>query len=200
VALPSTPGTNLAEPAGISPSKRRYLADTQDVEVVKKIKQNEVELRDRNTVLRGTKANNFSAIRTAYTEKLKKLRDIKPGAPIPSVAPSSDPKAAIKKSRTFIMRVGSFVSKYVSFRNDVPHYHDLLITHCPHHDAQCQTVPCRIHLRTLSRSPRSRSCRRKHTSGRPNSNIPQTHAHRPIRSGNRDASKVFHNRFRRGSR
>jgi parafibromin len=57
VALPSTPGTNLAEPAGISPSKRRYLADTQDVEVVKKIKQNEVELRDRNTVLRGTKAN-----------------------------------------------------------------------------------------------------------------------------------------------
>jgi len=107
---------------------------------------------------------NFSAIRTAYTEKLKKLRDIKPGAPIPSVAPSSghfmltfcvalhtdsvatDPKAAIKKSRTFIMRVGSFVSKYVSFRNDVPHYHDLLITHCPHHDAQCQTVPCRIHV------------------------------------------------------
>lgn len=33
------------------------MADSQDVEVVKKIKQNEVELRDRNTVLRGTKPN-----------------------------------------------------------------------------------------------------------------------------------------------
>jgi len=55
-ALPSTPGAGLAEPT-ISPSKRRYIADNQDVEVVKKIKQNEVELRDRNTVLRGTKAN-----------------------------------------------------------------------------------------------------------------------------------------------
>ena len=40
-----------------TPLKRRYVADVHDVEVVKKIKQNEVELRDRNTVLRGTKAN-----------------------------------------------------------------------------------------------------------------------------------------------
>lgn len=104
--LPSTSGAGLAETT-ISPSKRRYVSDAQDVEVVKKIKQNEVELRDRNTVLRGTKANvstpecdnhlsqligyiqNFSAIRTAYTEKLKKLRDNKPGAPVPSVASSS---------------------------------------------------------------------------------------------------------------
>jgi hypothetical protein len=55
-ALQSTPRTGLAE-ATTSPSKRRYLADAEDVEVVKKIKQNEVELRDRNTVLRGTKTN-----------------------------------------------------------------------------------------------------------------------------------------------
>lgn len=40
-----------------SPSKRRYVPDQQDVEVVKRIKQNEVELKDRNTVLRGTKPN-----------------------------------------------------------------------------------------------------------------------------------------------
>jgi parafibromin len=33
------------------------VVDSYDVEVVKKIKQNEVELRDRNTVLPGTKAN-----------------------------------------------------------------------------------------------------------------------------------------------
>ena len=54
--LPSTPGVNLAEPS-TSPSKRRYISDPQDIEVVKKIKQNEIELRDRNTVLQGTKAN-----------------------------------------------------------------------------------------------------------------------------------------------
>lgn len=46
----------VAEPTA-SPSKRRYVADSQDVEVVKKIKQNEIELRDRNTVLRGIKSN-----------------------------------------------------------------------------------------------------------------------------------------------
>lgn len=40
-----------------SPAKRRYVADPQDSEVVKKIKQSEVELRDRNTVLRGIKPN-----------------------------------------------------------------------------------------------------------------------------------------------
>ena len=37
--------------------KRHYVADSHVVEVMKKIKHNEVELRDRNTVLRGTKAN-----------------------------------------------------------------------------------------------------------------------------------------------
>ncbi|OAX39460.1 RNA polymerase II-associated protein [Rhizopogon vinicolor AM-OR11-026] len=68
-----------------SPSKRRYVPDQQDVEVVKRIKQNEVELQDRNTVLRGTKPNNFSALRATYSEKLKKLKESKPGAgPVPA--------------------------------------------------------------------------------------------------------------------
>ncbi len=40
-----------------SPSKRRYVADMQDAEMVKRIRQSEVELRDRNTVLRGIKPN-----------------------------------------------------------------------------------------------------------------------------------------------
>jgi parafibromin len=91
-----------------SPSKRRYVTDTQDVEIVKKIKQNEVELRDRNTVLRGVKPNvgppfpsyiceklkdrcmqNFSAIRNIYSEKLKKLKEAsKPGAAPPTVTPA----------------------------------------------------------------------------------------------------------------
>lgn len=52
----------------VSPTKRRYVADTHDIEVVKKIKHNEIELHDRNTVLRGTKANvSFnSAFRVAF--------------------------------------------------------------------------------------------------------------------------------------
>jgi parafibromin len=41
----------------ISPSKRRYVANMHDMEVVKKIKLNEIELQDRNTVLRGIKSN-----------------------------------------------------------------------------------------------------------------------------------------------
>ena len=54
---PITPRTRAVEAPTTTPLKRRYVADSHDVEVVKKIKQNEIELRDRNTVLRGTKAN-----------------------------------------------------------------------------------------------------------------------------------------------
>ncbi|KIK93036.1 hypothetical protein PAXRUDRAFT_829392 [Paxillus rubicundulus Ve08.2h10] len=81
----------------ISPSKRRYVADAQDIEVVKRIKQNEVELRDRNTVLRGIKPNNFSALHASFTEKLKLLRDVKPGTtatPTPSTGPLTQARKA----------------------------------------------------------------------------------------------------------
>jgi parafibromin len=62
-AIPATPRTRATEANTSSPSKRRYVADTQDVEVVKKIRQNEVELRDRNSVLRGIKPNVRGCIR-----------------------------------------------------------------------------------------------------------------------------------------
>ncbi|KAG1853489.1 RNA pol II accessory factor, Cdc73 family-domain-containing protein [Suillus subalutaceus] len=81
-----------------TPSKRRYVADQQDVEIVKRIKQNEVELRDRNTVLRGTKPNNFSALRAIYSEKLKKLKETKPGA-IPAPAPAAGPHMQSRKAK-----------------------------------------------------------------------------------------------------
>lgn len=55
--LPATPRARATEANTSSPSKRRYVADAQDVEIVKKIRQNEVELRDRNSVLRGIKPN-----------------------------------------------------------------------------------------------------------------------------------------------
>jgi parafibromin len=59
-AQPSTPtpGRSRGDTAtNSSPSKRRYVPDASDVEVVKKIRQGEVELRDHNTVLRGIKSN-----------------------------------------------------------------------------------------------------------------------------------------------
>lgn len=100
---PTTQKSTAAEPTS-SPTKRRYVPDLHDAEVVKKIKQSEVELRDRNTVLRGNKPNarfhrrlsdlwlttlqNFSAVRTAYADKLKKLREAaRSGVPQPVAAP-----------------------------------------------------------------------------------------------------------------
>ncbi|KLO15250.1 RNA polymerase II-associated protein [Schizopora paradoxa] len=83
--LSSAPGQSLG---AISPTKRRYVVDNQDAEVVKRIKQNEVELSDRNTVLRGAKPNNFSNVRAMFTERLKKLKEAsKAGAP-PAPAPT----------------------------------------------------------------------------------------------------------------
>ncbi|KIJ63413.1 hypothetical protein HYDPIDRAFT_92825, partial [Hydnomerulius pinastri MD-312] len=103
VAAPSTTpkhATHLhALDAGVSPSKRRYVADAQDIEVVKRIKQSEVELQDRNTVLRGNKPNNFSALHASFTEKLKKVKDVKPGVVAENMFPiimiSSSPTALI---------------------------------------------------------------------------------------------------------
>jgi hypothetical protein len=40
--------------------KRKYKTDVNDAEVVKRIRQSEIELQDRNTVLRGSKPNVYS--------------------------------------------------------------------------------------------------------------------------------------------
>ncbi|KAG6908036.1 hypothetical protein DXG01_006398 [Tephrocybe rancida] len=88
-AAPVVPRKVHAEPMTASPSKRRYVADAHDVDVVKKIKQGEVELRDRNTVLRGTKPNNFSSVRTVYAEKLKKMKEASKNGNVPPPVVSS---------------------------------------------------------------------------------------------------------------
>ncbi|KAJ7796140.1 RNA polymerase II-associated protein [Mycena olivaceomarginata] len=102
--LPATPHRSTTA-AQASPSKRRYVADSRDVQVVKKIKQNEIELRDRNSVLRGTKPNNFSNIRSVYSDKLKKLKESRSGSGAPSAAGSATPNAkrAQKHSDPIIM-------------------------------------------------------------------------------------------------
>lgn len=107
------------------------------MEVVKKIKRSEIELRDRNAVLRGTKPNvcqtifiprhllivvqNFTNIKNVYTEKLKKMREAnKPGAP-PSVASASMPdrKMQARKARSNfpIIMVSSSPTALITMHN-----------------------------------------------------------------------------------
>ncbi|KAJ7784402.1 RNA polymerase II-associated protein [Mycena metata] len=98
-ALPTTPHRSNAASQS-SPSKRRYVADSRDIEVVKKIKQNEVELRDRNSVLRGIKPNNFSNIRQVYSDKLKKLKEAsRSGSSSAAAVATPDAKSLARKAR-----------------------------------------------------------------------------------------------------
>ncbi|KAG8760502.1 accessory factor associated with RNA polymerase II [Serendipita sp. 396] len=81
-----------------SPQKKRYVPDTNDVDAVKRIKQKEVELRDRNTVLRGSKQSNFSSVRNLISERMKKLREIQ--AANAAASSASAPVAARPESRS----------------------------------------------------------------------------------------------------
>ncbi|EPS98371.1 hypothetical protein FOMPIDRAFT_1126619 [Fomitopsis schrenkii] len=98
-ALPATSFSSRGADQS-SPLKRRYVADPADIEGVKKIRANEIELRDRTSVLRGTKLNNFSAVSQAMADKLKKLRDAnKTGASATSAPSTPDPKLQARKHK-----------------------------------------------------------------------------------------------------
>ncbi|KAH9842453.1 RNA polymerase II-associated protein [Rhodofomes roseus] len=99
VALPATPFPSHSGDHS-SPLKRRYVADIGDIEAVKKIKANEIELLDRTSVLRGIKSNNFSGVSQAMADKLKKLRDAsKSGTPAMSAPSTPDPKMHARKQK-----------------------------------------------------------------------------------------------------
>ena len=78
--------------------------DPADAEIVKKIKAQEIELTDRNSVLRGSKptvgyhsvglycladsGQDFSSLRTMFADRLKRIKEAqKTGVPPPSSAP-----------------------------------------------------------------------------------------------------------------
>ncbi|KAJ3775129.1 RNA polymerase II accessory factor cdc73 family protein [Lentinula raphanica] len=97
-----------SSPAGLkpvgapeSPQKRKYVPDTVDIESVKKIRAQEIELQDRNTVLRGNKTNNFSSVRAQFADKVKKLKEsVGKTAPAPSsVMQGMDSKMLAQKKR-----------------------------------------------------------------------------------------------------
>ena len=56
VAATATPAAKSGDLSS-SPAKRKYVPDSSDMEIVKKIRLSEIELRDRNSVLRGFKSN-----------------------------------------------------------------------------------------------------------------------------------------------
>ncbi|KAI0823842.1 RNA polymerase II-associated protein [Trametes gibbosa] len=102
-SLPSTSSLKGTESTS-SPLKRRYVADPADTAVVKKIKANEIELQDRNTVLRGIKPNNFNSVKLAMSDKLKKLKETtnsrnSSGTSRSSKPTTPDPKLQARKAR-----------------------------------------------------------------------------------------------------
>ncbi|CCM04565.1 uncharacterized protein FIBRA_06746 [Fibroporia radiculosa] len=117
-ALPTTPLISKAGDTS-SPLKRRYLADPADIEVVKKIKQNEIELQDRTTVLRGVKPNNFLTVRSTYTEKLKKLKEAGKGGASTALASTPDPKLQARKPKNLypIIMISSSPTALVTMHN-----------------------------------------------------------------------------------
>ncbi|KAJ3531519.1 hypothetical protein NMY22_g8117 [Coprinellus aureogranulatus] len=101
--LPGTssqrPGVVASTGASASPVKRRYVPDASDLEVVKRIKENEIELADRITVLRGTKPNNFSSVQATWHERVKKLKASGSAAAAPTPAPTTDSKSLSRRSK-----------------------------------------------------------------------------------------------------
>ncbi|KAF8832106.1 hypothetical protein HHX47_DHR1000999 [Lentinula edodes] len=118
-----------------SPQKRKYVPDTADIDSVKKIRMQEVELRDRNSVLRGIKMNassNFSSVRTQFAEKLKKLKEsVGKAAPAPSsnVLQSMDSKMLSQKKRAWSRILLAVLSKsaYSVLRSHLANHHDIFI-------------------------------------------------------------------------
>ncbi|KAF9650637.1 CDC73-domain-containing protein, partial [Thelephora ganbajun] len=119
LTLPPTTSPQFKAPDSFAPStKRRYVADPQDIEIVKKIKLNEIELQDRNTVLRGIKNNNFTSIRSMFTEKLKKYKVASKSGSTPA-ATTPDPKMQAKKAKNLypIIMISSSPTALITMHN-----------------------------------------------------------------------------------
>ncbi|GJE88111.1 RNA polymerase II-associated protein [Phanerochaete sordida] len=117
-ALPSRSHSSRHTDTHSSPTKRKYVPDLADVEVVKKIKLGEIELRDRNTVLHGVKPNNFSSVKTGFAEKLKKMKETSKGGAV-STPQTPDPKLQAKKAKNLfpIIIISSSPTSLVTMHN-----------------------------------------------------------------------------------
>ncbi|CDO71930.1 hypothetical protein BN946_scf184940.g77 [Trametes cinnabarina] len=93
-AQPSVTSSAKGADATSSPLKRRYVADPADLEVVKKIKENEIELQDRNTVLRGIKPN-FQPSNLYAFYSGSEIASPEGPKPIPDIMISSSPTSLV---------------------------------------------------------------------------------------------------------
>ncbi|KAH8100318.1 RNA polymerase II-associated protein [Cristinia sonorae] len=139
--LPSSSSSRLHDLTSSTqtPTKRRYVADTADIEVVKRIKTQEIELRDRNSVLRGIKQNNFSNVRTAFTEKLKKMKEAGKSG-IPASVSMPDPKLQARKAKNQfpIIMISSSPTALITMHNVKSFLQDS--TYMPSQDARAQAA------------------------------------------------------------
>ncbi|KAG9010221.1 accessory factor associated with RNA polymerase II [Tulasnella sp. 427] len=97
-------------------SKRSYVPDAADLEAVKRIRANEIELRDRNSILRGVKVNNFTQIKE-YVAQLKSAAKGGKGS-APAAASNTASKPGSKKPRIFpIIMVSSSPTALLTLHN-----------------------------------------------------------------------------------
>ncbi|KAG8967273.1 accessory factor associated with RNA polymerase II [Tulasnella sp. 425] len=117
---PSKPGGTASAQQRPGGSKRSYVPDAADLEAVKKIRANEIELRDRNTVLRGVKVNNFTQIKEYVAQLKSAAKGGKGSAPAVSASAASNPssKPGSKKPRIFpIIMVSSSPTALLTLHN-----------------------------------------------------------------------------------
>ncbi|KAG9001585.1 accessory factor associated with RNA polymerase II [Tulasnella sp. JGI-2019a] len=101
----------------VAGTKRSYVPDAADLDAVKKIRANEIELRDRNTVLRGVKINNFSQIKD-FVVQLKSAAKGGKGPALSTISTGTSGKPGNKKSRNFpIIMVSSSPTALLTLHN-----------------------------------------------------------------------------------
>ncbi|GFZ50052.1 hypothetical protein JCM24511_07805 [Saitozyma sp. JCM 24511] len=100
--------TAEAGPSKVAPVKRKYEVDVADREFCKKLRAEEIELRDRNSVLRtagGGKVHDFYPwVQTVMVEKIRALRNSFSSSGSKQAAPASqpayDPSRGAKKAKS----------------------------------------------------------------------------------------------------
>ncbi|EJU05870.1 CDC73-domain-containing protein [Dacryopinax primogenitus] len=93
--------------------KRRYVPDEGDREFVKRLKAEEVLLRDRNSVLRGWKLNNYSELRTIIQKRLKASKDPQK----PAARPAPEAKAKKSRNQHPIIMISSSPTSLITMHN-----------------------------------------------------------------------------------
>lgn len=141
------PSISPSKPDGISATprtgglKRTYIPDAADLEAVKKIRANEIELKDRNTVLRGVKTN--------VSDPTLNQPHLPTNLPFAEFLSDQRFRRAIKVCRKGRQRFTVLSGSGGADRDEtgqqkvpeLPDYHGLLLPNRPAHPSQHQKIP-----------------------------------------------------------